>query len=57
MWAHEGSNSSKERLGYQAGKNLPKLKTLHTRPKFADGRTLQRVGYPVHINPHLGGGA
>jgi hypothetical protein len=54
MWAHKGSDPSKERLGNQVRKNHLEPETLRTKPTFAYSGTTQRVGYPIHINPHLG---
>jgi hypothetical protein len=47
MWARKGSDSSKERLGNQARKNLSEPKTLHARLTPIGGGTAQRVGCPV----------
>jgi hypothetical protein len=54
VWACKGSDSSKERLGDQARKNLPEPETLCTRLTPTGSGTAQKIGCPVYLNPHLG---
>jgi hypothetical protein len=52
--ARKVRDSSRERLGKQARKNLPEPKTLCAKLTTIGGGTTQKLGCPIYVNPHMG---